>query len=125
MEVAVGPVGDGHKWICDSHRFPSDCLVYSIGFEGDFHFELDLNRVAPQCEIHTFDPKDYSQALTFYGAKAMFHEWRLGTSYHTPRRLLVGGSGGGGRIVRSYGNFQLNITTKTLRETMKELGHEG
>lgn len=48
-EVAVGRMGEGHKYVCDPHRLPSDCLVYSIGSNGNFKFEQHLQQLAPQC----------------------------------------------------------------------------
>jgi hypothetical protein len=75
----VGPVGDGHKWICDPHRLQNveDCLVYSIGSNGKFGFEADLLRLAPNCEIHIFDPDDYSAAMNYNNVMAHYHSWGL------------------------------------------------
>ena len=40
-ERRVGQRGDGGKWVCDPHRLQAkpDCLVYSVGSEGDASFE--------------------------------------------------------------------------------------
>ena len=75
----VGPVGDGHKWICDPHRLQKveDCLVYSIGSNGKFGFEADLLRLAPNCEIHIFDPDDYTAAMNYNNVDAHYHAWGL------------------------------------------------
>ena len=60
-EVRVGlkqvASGDGPKFVCGSDVLAStsDCIVYSIGSNYDFSFEYAVNRIAPQCEIHTFD----------------------------------------------------------------------
>ena len=50
-------IGDGPKWVCGEsllNQVP-DCLVYSIGSNWDFEFEYAVNKLAPQCHIHTFD----------------------------------------------------------------------
>jgi len=48
--------GDGGKMVCDPYRLAKpDCLVYSIGSNGDFSFEASVREYNPNCEIHTFD----------------------------------------------------------------------
>jgi hypothetical protein len=52
----VGNMGDGGKWVCDLSRLESmPCLVYSIGSDGEYSFEIHLKKAMPQCEIHMFD----------------------------------------------------------------------
>ncbi|CAF1519411.1 unnamed protein product [Rotaria sp. Silwood1] len=53
----IGKMGDGGKWVCDPYRLKSrlDCLVYSVGSNGDFSYEIDMKKTMPHCEIHTFD----------------------------------------------------------------------
>ena len=49
-------LGDGGKWVCDPHRITEqkDCLVYSVGSNNDFSFEMAvLKDIGPHCEIHT------------------------------------------------------------------------
>ena len=50
--------GDGPKWVCgvDALATLPDCLVYSLGSNGDTSFESGIKQRAPRCEIHTFDP---------------------------------------------------------------------
>ena len=50
--------GDGPKWMCgvDALRPVRDCLVYSVGSNGDASFERALKARQPHCEIFTFDP---------------------------------------------------------------------
>ena len=83
MDVALGPVGDGHKWVCDAYRLKEvkDCLVYSIGSRGDFQFERALQKEAPNCEIHIFDPEDFTAQLKKSSIQASFHAWGLSSSY--------------------------------------------
>lgn len=56
----VGGRGDGPKWVCDPHRLRkySDCLVYSVGSNGNYMFEDGLAEIVGEkhCEIHVFDP---------------------------------------------------------------------
>eukprot|EP00186_Timspurckia_oligopyrenoides_P002750 CAMPEP_0182443598 /NCGR_PEP_ID=MMETSP1172-20130603/2300_1 /TAXON_ID=708627 /ORGANISM="Timspurckia oligopyrenoides, Strain CCMP3278" /LENGTH=331 /DNA_ID=CAMNT_0024638939 /DNA_START=79 /DNA_END=1074 /DNA_ORIENTATION=- len=62
LESRAGRQGDGGKWICDELRI-SDlskeghrCLIYSVGSNNDFSFEIDIYSRLPMCEIYTFDP---------------------------------------------------------------------
>ena len=83
FQSAVGPVGDGHKWVCDPHRLRAveeDCLIYSVGSNGQFGFEAALLDIAPNCEIHIFDPLDYSSVMKAKGVKGHFHSWGLTSS---------------------------------------------
>ena len=62
---------DGGKVICDPYRLEGeDCLVYSIGSNGDFQFEEAIKKINPRCEIHTFDhtwtPDGREKGLTTY-----------------------------------------------------------
>jgi len=56
-EERYGSLGDGGKYVCDSHRIEKKkCLVYSVGSRGDFTFEVDFKEKGfEKCEIHTFD----------------------------------------------------------------------
>ena len=58
----IGAKGDGGKWVCDPDQLKlrHDCLVYSVGSNGDFSFETEMKKFMPHCEIHTFDKRLYS-----------------------------------------------------------------
>ena len=51
--------GDGGKWICRPEEIRAkgaSCLVYSIGSDGEFSFEVGVHtNISSACEIHTFD----------------------------------------------------------------------
>ena len=51
--------GDGGKWVCHPNQIRgrgSSCLVYSIGSDGEFSFEVGVHaNISKSCEIHTFD----------------------------------------------------------------------
>jgi Methyltransferase domain len=98
-----GNHSDGHKWICDPYRIAMmpDCLVYSIGSSGDFIFEVELFRLAPKCEIHTFDPGDYSSFINEQSFNISYHEWGIQSS----RQMLT------------------DPKFKSLPETLRILGH--
>ena len=53
----IGQMGDGGKWLCDPFRLKTraDCLIYSVGSNGEFSFEVDMKQAMPHCDIHTFD----------------------------------------------------------------------
>ncbi|KAI2506909.1 methyltransferase domain-containing protein [Fragilaria crotonensis] len=81
---------DGHKWVCDPHRLAKkeDCLVYSIGSNGNFVFEEDLQRQLPNCEIRVFDPTDYSHKMQESGLnKSNYHVWGLKPTHGEVIRL--------------------------------------
>ena len=81
-EDKIGNMGDGHKWVCDPHRIASqkDCLVYSIGSNGQFDFEEGIQQRLPFCEIHIFDFTDYSRRVP-KGLNVTYHAWGLKPSY--------------------------------------------
>ena len=74
----VGSMGEGGKWVCDLFQLKArpDCLVYSAGSNGEFSFEIELKKVMPHCEIHTFD-KDYHP---YPKDVCIFHTMKLGNS---------------------------------------------
>ena len=86
-EVRLGPgvvnLGDGPKFACGSGVLASTegCIVYSIGSNYDFSFEYAVNRLAPQCEIHTFDGTlDLSKRALPKGLQERnihFHNWNI------------------------------------------------
>ena len=57
FEERLGPKGEGGKWVCDpsSLLYTTECLVYSVGSNNDFHFEEAVLQVARNCQIHVFD----------------------------------------------------------------------
>lgn len=70
--------GDGPKFMCDVENIPTvgDCVVYSIGSDGDFSFERAIyNRF--KCKIHTFDHTgEWSELARL--AHSTFHKFGLG-----------------------------------------------
>ncbi|KAI2489284.1 methyltransferase domain-containing protein [Fragilaria crotonensis] len=114
FEISIGQVNtDAHKWVCDPHRIAKkrECLVYSIGSNGNFAFELDLQRQLPNCEIHVFDPTDYSQQMEQSGLdRSNYHSWGLKSSYGKPMTVKKGLEG---------------LEFVSLPDTMERLGHTG
>ena len=84
FEESIGQtLSDGHKWVCDPHRLEvkEDCLVFSIGSNGNFAFEMDIQSHLPNYEIHTFDFTDYSKGMWENGLNGTnFHAWGLQSS---------------------------------------------
>ena len=101
-ERRIGGMGDGPKWVCDPHRIDtSDCLVYSIGSNNDFSFEEAIHEaISERCEIHTFD-MTIGEHPSKKPSYVHFHPWGLAAQDDETHRL------------------------KTLRSTVKALGHEG
>jgi len=135
-ERRVGGMGDGPKWVCDPHRIKpfsdqrkihggNGCLVYSVGSQGNFEFEIGLMETmkkkymldmpqlrggeegefveeeGPPCEVHIFDPADYSGEAP---PGIHYHAWGLKSSSDTE-------------------NNEPNF--KTVQESVAALGHEG
>uniref|UniRef100_A0A7S2RBX2 Methyltransferase domain-containing protein n=1 Tax=Eucampia antarctica TaxID=49252 RepID=A0A7S2RBX2_9STRA len=99
-ERRIGNLGDGGKWICDPHRIvkQDSCLVYSIGSNNDFSFEESVfKEISSDCEIHTFDFRDYNEGAK----KAGVHYHQVGLGMDIPPRY------------------------KSLSTIVKSLGHEG
>lgn len=50
----VGPLSDGGKWVCKEHLPPasdSNCVIFSLGSNGDFSFEQGMHEAAPHCKV--------------------------------------------------------------------------
>jgi hypothetical protein len=75
--------GDGPKWICNPHRIREtrpDCLVYSIGSNGQYDFEegmlQELSTNGRSCEIHVFDFGGYERPEDA-ARNIHYHQWGL------------------------------------------------
>jgi hypothetical protein len=106
----VGGLGDGPKWTCDVERLTrvverrrqarisgaisdssgsgggngssSDCLIYSIGSNGNYRWEDGLlAALGPICEIHIFDPGNYDRPGQAVDKNMHYHRWGLTSSY--------------------------------------------
>ena len=55
-----GNDGDGGKMVCDAkavlERQADDCLVVSVGSNGDVSFEEAMRAFNPACEVHIYEP---------------------------------------------------------------------
>ena len=115
FSAAVGPVGDGHKWICDPHRLRTvdDCLVYSVGSFGKFGFEEKLLEIAPNCEVHIFDPADYTASMQDTRINASYHAWGLTSA-----------SKFAADVTRVKGKDRDSIKFKDITEIRRLLNHD-
>lgn len=120
-EDSIGGSKDGHKWICDPHRLrkKDDCLVYSFGSNNDFSFERDFAAALPNCEVHVFDPTDYSTQMKAEGINATYHAWGMKASYTAERNTTET------KYSRKYGRKLEGMVFKTIKQTMAALGHKG
>jgi hypothetical protein len=50
----VGDTGDGGKWLCNQLLETEDCVVFSLGSNGQYDFERALLKTT-MCTIYTFD----------------------------------------------------------------------
>lgn len=107
--------GDGGKWVCNPHRITEvsrkdkkNCLIYSVGSRGDFTFELGLHKVLTDgerktsCEIHVFDPKDFSSKVPRnIQSFTHFHAWGISNESTANKDFL------------------------TMEQTVHNIGHHG
>ena len=73
----IGNAGDGGKEVCMDHFKTTGCVVYSLGSNLDFSFEVAVLQMS-SCTIHTFDctvgnPRKVPKGVNF-------HPWCLGSS---------------------------------------------
>lgn len=105
---------EGTKFMCAPENFNhrGDCLIYSIGSAGDFKWEDAVAELhSQQCEIHIFDPADWSRPGDAENKNIHYHSWGIASSYDTESKSVVWPKG-------RKGGF------KTFQETLRELGHE-
>lgn len=119
--LRVGGYDDGAKWVCDVHRLAhkKDCLIYSIGSNGQFQFEDGINDILGnnnRCEIHVFDPNpifsEHSNTnnnitSTKRVDNIFYHAWGIQSS----------------RKTKIYGGQDDKMIFYTLNETFYKLGH--
>ncbi|KAG7369971.1 methyltransferase domain containing protein [Nitzschia inconspicua] len=106
--------GDGPKFVCgvdylrESYKKRNErCLVYSVGSNNNIQFEKAVKDNIG-CEIHTFDP---TLRTPFRGYDyADFHPWGLGKE---------------GEKVRVENRDNVEFTTQSVENVMKQLGHTG
>lgn len=100
--------GDGPKWMCGVRYLADrpDCLVYSIGSNEQDDFERAIKRIAPQCEVHTFDPTVHADVMDERSKQGgyTFHLTGLGSQEQS-------------------GNVMKNGKLYTFEETLAQLGH--
>lgn len=84
-ESRVGSTLRGHgdgKWVCSPqdayNNASSRCLVYSVGSNDQWDFELGVLEHNPGCEIHTFDPTVSKPEHKPAAANVVFHKIGLG-----------------------------------------------
>lgn len=127
--------GDGPKWVCDIHRIPllaesrrrlqqqqqkgtsrnrPGCVVYSVGSNGDFSFELGIQNAVgvDTCEIHVFDPGNFEPKMP-KELHAIYHRWGIAGETKNMTSSSVY------KTVENYGNVFLSF-----QDTVKALGHE-
>eukprot|EP00877_Chromochloris_zofingiensis_P010958 jgi/Chrzof1/6115/Cz17g10100.t1 len=49
-----GSTEDGGKWLCALEQMKAPCVIYSLGSNGQYDFELAMIQSTP-CSVHTFD----------------------------------------------------------------------
>lgn len=116
----VGEGGQRTKLVCNPKRLAhrkndsgvSDCLIYSVGSAGDFKFEDDVARMhSNKCEIHVFDPADWSRQGDALEKNIHYHAWGLLSTYDDSKSVVWPKGRKGG--------------FKTFPETLDILGHVG
>ena len=108
--------GEGVKFLCYPQRLireeKKDCLVYSIGCAGDFNFEDAMSKkYNKECEIHVFDPADWTRKDDIKNRNIHYHPWGLVSTYDLKSKSVVWPKGRGGGF-------------KTFQESLEILGHK-
>ncbi|CAJ1965997.1 unnamed protein product [Cylindrotheca closterium] len=125
-ERRIGGMGDGPKWVCDPHRLmesketpqeKKDCLVYSVGSEGNFMFEnAVMKEIGKHCEIHTFDPEIQGRPYGHLAPEGVnYHNWGFMSE--------TDGQQAQAKYYANVNRFKGNY--KTMKTTIEELGHVG
>ena len=107
-------LGDGPKFFCEPMTVASkpDCLIYSIGSNGDFKYEDYWAKLSNNtCEIHTFDFGEYERPGDKTEKNIHYHRVGLGSSEQAKSRYSVVDS-------------NPNATIWTFNQIIKELGHK-
>lgn len=85
----LGPPGDGGKWVCDPHTIRamyagpaaglkrSSCIVYSVGSNDVYDFEVAVHQTLPDCDVHVFD---FTVASPHPPPYVTYHSMGLGAS---------------------------------------------
>ncbi|CAF2999325.1 unnamed protein product [Rotaria sp. Silwood2] len=86
FEQRLGINGDGGKWICDVYRLKQlkSCLIYSLGSNGEFSFENETKLYLPNCDIHTFDMKEFNCTNI-----CTFHKVKIGNGLNGTKTLRM------------------------------------
>ncbi|CAF1054305.1 unnamed protein product [Rotaria sordida] len=86
FEQRLGINGDGGKWICDVYRLKQlkSCLIYSLGSNGEFSFENEIKHYLPNCDIHTFDMKEFNCT-----DMCTFHKVNIGSGFDGTKTLRM------------------------------------
>ena len=87
FEQRVGSKGDGGKWVCDVQRLERDDytpVIYSFGSSGEFSFEIEIKKILPKAEIHTFDKGRYLCPI----GVCTFHEAMIGDGIQNGTKSL-------------------------------------
>lgn len=91
--VRVGSMGDGGKWVCNPWRLPEkDCVVYSLGVNGDVSFEKDLHGVSGRkCKYVSVDPAQQPASLFEPFGGTFFQGYMAGKTNATGKRITLAG----------------------------------
>ena len=112
--------GEGTKFLCYPHRLvdrpevtkKKECLIYSVGCAGDFNFEDAMSlKYNKECEIHVFDPADWTRKNDIEKKNIHYHPWGLVSTYDKNHKSVVWPKGRGGGF-------------KTFQESLDILGHQ-
>ena len=122
---------DGPKWVCDPHRIKKlaldrkakdpnhpGCVVYSIGSNGDFTFEMGVQHTVGVgvCEFHIFDFGNFESKIPRELKRAKYHRWGLGRQDNESTTTKSDNS------LPAVPTGDMNLYG--LLDTIRKLGHE-
>ena len=109
--IRIGAQGDGGKLICMDHVPTESCVIYSLGSDLDFEFEISAMKVLG-CEIHTFDCTVGDVNATVIPVGVTFHAWCIGGAFE--KKVISSNYGHTGETGQYY----------PMSYIMKILGHK-
>ena len=87
-----GNDGDGGKMVCNAEevisRHAEDCLIVSVGSNGDASFEETMRSFNPSCAVHIYDPSLSAEQIANVPSWATFFNEPFNAS--TPERRYKG-----------------------------------
>lgn len=104
-DTRPNPVEPGEpKFVCDVNHLGKKrhCIVYSFGSWNEIMFEVGIKALAPQCEVHTFDPFKLPAQDSVRMFNFSVHPWGIGNKDSQNMHTLDS-------IMRKFGHAHVDV----------------